>query len=455
MELLYHYLWHHRMLGRSFSDLRGHRIEVIYPGRHNEDAGPDFANARLRIDGREWIGNVEIHVKASDWFRHGHDSDPAYDNVILHVVAIDDTRILRKNNEEIPQITAALPPNFLLTYAALAPDNANPSLTSADSPDRKAIARNLNSARCASRFADIPQLTREDWLETLSVERIHFKAQRLLDYSRKLGGDWEQAVFVMLARGLGFGLNGIPFEMLAMNLPLRIVYHHADNLLQTEALIFGQAGMLDGSNHIFDEYYRRLCVEYGFLARKYGLHPMNVSLWKYARTRPQNFPHRRLAILARALYEGIRFSSSLEEAAGDYEALLRLFSWKAEGYWSNHFDFGRDPSGSDLPLSLSRGSRNLLMINVAAPFYMAHAQLTGDLERGERALDLLRSIPSEKNSIIKSWEQLGLTSPDALRSQALIHLHDEYCVKGQCLQCRFGHFLLRKEAATLSCATGI
>ncbi|MDE6271651.1 MAG: DUF2851 family protein [Muribaculaceae bacterium] len=431
MELLYHYLWHHRMLGTVMTDLQGHRIEILAPGRHNDDAGPDFTNARLRIDGKVWSGNIEIHVKASDWMRHRHDSDPAYDNVILHVVAFDDTRIRRQNGEEIPQITAILPEKFFMTYAEL--------------------ARDLKEVRCAPYIPSIPNLIREDWLETLAVERIQAKASRLLDYNSLTGGDWEQAVFILFARGLGFGLNGIPFEILAKNLPLRIIYHHSDSQLQIEALIFGQAGMLNGSDHIFDTYYQSLCAEYGFLARKYGLRPINASLWKYARTRPQNFPHRRLALLARALYEGVRFSSSLEKADGDYDKLFRLFAWEPSDYWKSHADFGSEQGEGSLTSTLSRGSRNLMMINVAAPFYMAHARITGNYDRGELALGLLRGLPAEKNSLIKAWESMGIKADDASRSQALLHLKDQYCDKGRCLECRFGHHILRREVKPQIC----
>lgn len=426
MELLYHYIWYHKMLGTELTDVRGRKIEVIFPGRHNGDAGPDFLDARLLIDGRKWVGNVEIHVKASDWFRHGHDSDPAYDNVILHLVAFDDARVRRHSNgEEIPQITAILPKNFYLTYAEL--------------------VDGLRGIRCEKKVRLLPRLVVEDWLETLSVERMQAKANRLLEYNRQTGGDWEQAVFILLARGLGFNLNSLPFEMLAKNIPLKIIYHHSDNLMQIEALLFGQAGMLDPTNHLFDQYYQTLCNEYLFLARKYGLRPMDPSVWKYARTRPGNFPHRRIAILASALFNGRRFSSTLREAKGDYDALHKLFSWHMGDYWTSHFNFGQEESQSVLPPKLSKASRDLLIINVAAPFYMAHAHISGDYDSGENALELLRIIPPEKNSRIKSWESAGIKPGDALRSQSLLHLFTEYCENSKCLECRFGHYILRKE----------
>ena len=172
---------------------------------------------------------------------------------------------------------------------------------------------------------------------------------------------------------------------------------------------------------------------------------MDASVWKYARTRPGNFPHRRIAILARSLFDGRRFSSSLGDAKGDYDTLHKLFSWRAGDYWASHFNFGHEESQSTLSPSLSRPSRDLLIINVAAPFYLAHAHITGDYDSGEEALELLRLLPPEKNSRIKAWEALGLKPKDALRSQALLHLFTEYCEKAKCLECRLGHHILRKE----------
>lgn len=426
MEIIYHYIWHNMILGRRIATRDGRIIEILFPGRHNDNAGPDFLDVRLSIDGQQWIGNVEIHVKASDWFRHGHDKDPAYGNVILHVVAIDDTTVKMPDGRILPQISATLPERFFTTYAAL--------------------AEKIKAVRCASGLGEIPNLIVEDWLSALAAERLQAKASRLLEYNSQLGGDWEQAVFTLLARGLGFGLNGLPFEILAKNLPLRILYHHSDNLMQIEALLFGQAGMLDATNNIFDEYYQQLCAEYAFLARKYSLRPISLSLWKYARTRPQNFPHRRLALLAQAIHCGTRFSSELLEAKGDYDRLYNLFSWQLSGYWHEHAGFGSDARDSSSLPALSKGSRNLLMINVAAPFYMAYSRISGDFDAGELAFDLLASLPGEKNTKIRMWQSLGLHANDALHSQALLHLHDEYCDKGRCLECRLGHHLLRREA---------
>lgn len=424
MELVYHYLWKYKMAGRPVQTVDGQSVEILSPGVHNDNSGPDFHDASIKIGGQQWVGNVEIHVKGSDWYRHGHDADHAYDSVILHVVAIDDRRALRPDGSEIPTAVVVLPENFYATYSMLSVE--------------------LKQIRCVSMLSKIPDLVKEDWLCSLGIERLHFKANRILDYYSALNSDWEQTMFTAFARGLGFGLNGQPFEMLARSLPLKYVYHHADDLMQVEALLLGQAGMLDSSRNIFDEYYQHLCREYAFMARKYGLRPMRGDLWKYARTRPQNFPHRRIALLARALHEGFKFMGSLLDSGGDPDSLEELFSWILTGYWRGHGGFGEEGKIKTFaPTGLSRASKELLMINVAAPFYYAYGHVTGDYDLAERGADILCMLKPERNNIISSWNSAGIKAHDAMRSQALVHLRTEYCDRGRCLDCRFGHYLLR------------
>lgn len=424
MEKLYHYLWKTGIRGFDFKDVDGHEIEVIDPGVHNHDSGPDFFNSKLRINGTEWVGNVEIHVKASDWYRHGHSDDPAYENVILHVVGVSDKRITRNDGSILPQIELTFPEKFFKTYLFLSESGGN--------------------VKCGSMLHSMPQLNKTDWLETLAVERIQQKAEKVKEMLSFTGGDWEQTCFIMLARGLGFGLNGDPFEMLGKSIPLRILHHHSDNLFQLEAILFGQAAMLDSSLHIFDDYYQGLCREYYFLARKYGLKPIRPGLWKYLRTRPQNFPHRRIALLAKATLGGFSKFSTLLESKDNLEKLVEVFEMKAEGFWSTHYDF--DTETKNAPSELSRASRTLLVINVAIPLLYAYASSISDIETGERMLSLMQEIPAEHNTIVKQWGDLGFEAKDAARSQALIHLRKEYCDKNKCIYCRFGHHFLRKSA---------
>lgn len=421
MEMMYQYLWRTAALGKDFLLIDGRPLHVSSPGRQNFDAGPDFSNARITVDGTQWAGNVEIHVKASDWFRHGHQTDKAYDSIVLHVVGLNDAPcVCRADGSEVPTLLFAVPVEAAALYGELAAKDGR--------------------IRCASGIGSLPGIVREDWLETLAVERMQQKAARVLEENRNLSGDWEQTCFVVLARALGFGLNGIPFEMLARNLPLKVIHRHSDNPFQIEALVFGQAGMLDPSTRIFDEYYQQLCREYFFLLRKYGLRPMPQSLWKYARTRPQNFPHRRLAFLCKSLEGGFSMMRRILEASESVEGLARLFDWRLTGFWHEHFSF--DAPAARTADTLGQASVNSLIINVASPLVYAYASQRGDMAMGQRAFEILEKLPPEGNTLVRGWQSVGLKAHNAMRSQALIHLHKSYCVEGRCLDCRFGNRLI-------------
>ncbi len=414
------------MFGRKLKECSGAEVEVIDPGRLNTDSGPDFFNSKVKVDGVEWAGNIEIHVRASDWMRHGHQDDPAYDNIILHVVGISDRRIRRSDGSLIPQVEMILPPDFFRVYADL---------------ESRPI-----SVRCAESLSTLPSLIVNDWLESLSVERIQQKTTRVLETLKSCGGDWEQTCFITLARALGFGLNSDPFELLARSVPLKILHRHSDNPLQIQAILFGQGAMLDASNHIFDEYYQLLCREYYFLAKKYGIRPLRPGLWKYARTRPQNFPHRRIAYLAKACENGFSLLSKILDTDGNEKRLRNLFKWSLDGYWHTHFSF--DTPASRVSDILSDASVTLLLINVAIPLFYATAVYKGNPDLAEKALCLLQSLPPETNSITREFLFYGLKAGDAMRTQALIHLRKNYCDQRKCLSCRFGHHLLKRSATS-------
>lgn len=422
--MLYHYIWKYKMFGRKLRLTNGASLEILNPGRHNNDAGPDFFNAGLKIDGVRWAGDVEIHVKASDWHNHGHDNDSAYNSVVLHAVGVSDTHIKRHDGSTIPQVELTMPEEFFHTYARL--------------------AENINTVKCGSNLSELSLLNITDWLESLSVERLQTKANRVTDILKSQLYDWEQTCFVMLARSLGFGLNGEPFERLAQNLPLKYLHHHCDNLMQLEALLFGQAGMLDTSVHIFDEYYQTLANEYIFLAKKYSLRPMQPNVWKYMRTRPHNFPHRRIAMLAQATLGGFKMFGRIIDCKGDIEKLRQLFKWKLDGYWLTHSDF--DVTSTPTGLTLSPSSIDLLLINLVSPLYYAYGSMLGDSDIAEYGIKLLEQLPPERNGIINQWRNNGINADNAQRSQALIQLRKEYCDMQGCFKCRFGYNLLSKSA---------
>lgn len=430
MEEIFQLLWSSRMLGLPMTLTGGEKVRVIDPGILNRDSGPDFFNAKVRIGDRIWAGNIEMHIRASDWHRHGHDYDPAYNNVILHVVSVSDTIILREDGTAIPQMAVTLPQKFYETFAYL--------------------TSTVPAIRCGERIRDIGSLRRTDWLETLSLERLQHKATRIEEILRERNGDWNATCFMTLARGLGFGLNSLPFEMLANSIDLNHLRRHTDNILQMEAILFGQAGMLDPMLNRDDRRYQLMVREYQFLSRKYGMRPIPKSCWKFSRTRPQNLPYRRIALLAKGMAETPDLLNRIVNSNGDEDVLRGLFQWKVDSYWSRRLTFGGDNQTAANPPMLSDASINILMINVVAPLLYAYALLHSDQEMKESAINLLQSLPPERNTLIRDWQTLGISPKDAAGSQALIHLRKEYCDRHECLHCRFGCHLLRNDI-NLSC----
>lgn len=428
MEEIFQILWGSRMLGIPLSLENGESVRVIDPGTLNRNSGPDFFNAKVKIGDKVWVGNIEIHMKASDWHRHGHDSDPAYENVILHVVALSDTFIIRQDGSAIPQLKITLPEKFYKTFAHL----------TSTSPEIK----------CASRLKDIEGMRRTDWLESLKIERIQQKGARIEETLKTLNGDWNGACFITLARGLGFGLNSLPFEMLASSINLNHLRRHTDNILQMEAILFGQAGLLDPMTNTTDRRYQLMCREYQFLARKYSMKPIPKTAWKFSRTRPQNLPYRRIALLAKAMADTPDLLNRILTTGGEDERLRPIFRWQVDSYWSRRLTFGGDGQTDANPPTLSDSSINILLINVVAPILYTYALLHSDHNLKEAAVNLMLTLPPEKNTIIREWQKLGFQPKDAADSQALIHLKKEYCERHDCLHCRFGNHLLRSEATS-------
>lgn len=424
MEQLMQYIWQHRLWrSEDMTTNDGRHVRVLDPGLLNTDAGPDFFNAKVEIDGQLWVGNVEMHVRASDWRRHGHNHDNAYDSVILHVVDKDDAPVYRSNGERIPQLVLQVSPLFNTSYEQLV--NSRQQLP------------------CASVIGQVPSITITEWIERLAFERLHGKVQRVRDILEMYNGNWEEVCYVTLSRNLGFGINNEAFERLARRTPLRLLHKHSDSLLQIEALLFGQAGMLDPAAASADPYYSRLCTEYAFLANKFSLQPMEHEAWKMFRIRPQNFPYRRIAMLAHYIEGGFRLMNAILEADGEKE-LRKLFQVELTGYWSNHYGFGK-PTEKPSP-ALSNSSIDIVLINTVAPLYYAYGEITGNYALTDKAVALLESLRPEKNSIVDTFTLAGIDCDSALASQALIELKRNYCDARKCIYCKIGHRLLCEAA---------
>ncbi len=422
MEGLMHYIWEHRLWpAGQLRTTDGAAISVIDPGRHNNDSGPDFFNAKIRIDNRTWVGNVEIHVRASDWHRHGHDRDAAYDTVILHVVDKDDAAVCRSNGELIPQLRMPCNPAFGKEYERL-------------------TCRADIDLPCADMLRTLHPLRLTDWIGALAYERLYGKSDRVLDLLKRFSGDWEQTTYVTIARALGFGTNAEPFEQLALSTPLLFIGKHSDNSIAIEAILFGQSGLLRDCHDGYEEVLRK---EYRFLAAKFGLRPIDRGSWRMARMRPANLPHRRIATLASMLSGGFRMFRRVAGCTTVDEA-RRLFSPALSAYWQTHYTFG--PESAKVPVNMSRSSTDLLVINAIIPLLHAYGTAHGQEEYCTRAIEMLENLPAERNRITEAFGRAGIEVKDAFGSQALIQLRRNYCEQRKCLFCRVGHRMLSASA---------
>ncbi|MCM1522744.1 MAG: DUF2851 family protein [Muribaculaceae bacterium] len=424
MERLMQYVWKHRLLLHTdLVTVDGRRVSVLDPGVHNLDAGPDFFNAKVRIGDSVWAGDVEIHVRASDWHRHGHDGNPAYDSVVLHVVDRDDVPVCRSNGEVIPQMVMQCHPDFHNRYSQL-------------------VERADIDLPCACELAELPTLHLTDWVTSMALERIHSKADRLRALADRFTGDMEEATYVTLARALGFGTNAEPMERLALSLPLMFLRKHADSLTSIEALLFGQAGFLDQAPG-GDPYVEQLRREYQFLNHKFSLRRPETLGWKMGRMRPANFPHRRIAMLASIIHDDFRPVAGMIDAASP-DDIIERFRRPLPPYWTTRHTFG--PSSGRAIETLSRASAAGIVINVAVPLLAAVGSMRGDDTLLTRAIDWLQALPGESNRIVTGFSHAGVRVRDAFMSQALIHVRRNYCEPRKCLYCRIGHRLLASRA---------
>lgn len=421
MEQLLHYVWKHKIFPlKELKTTTGQQVEVIDTGLANTDAGPDFFNAKLKLDGVLWIGNIEIHERSSDWFKHGHHADAGYNSVILHIASEIDTEISRSNGERIPQIQLICPEAVRTNYKELLETDSYPP--------------------CYRIIPSLPPFTAHSWMTALQMERFEQKATLLNERLKRCQGNWEDAFFITLARNFGFGLNGDAFETWAHRLPFRAVDKHRNDLFQIEAIFFGQAGILEDSDG--DGYYLRLKKEYTYLQHKFGLIPMDASLWRFLRLRPANFPHIRIAQLACVYHRAYGLLSRIMETE-TLQGVRDILKGGTSEYWLTHYTFGG--SSPSRPKTLSNTSLDLLIINTVVTFLYAYGLHKGNRVLCARAGSFLEELKAENNYITRMWEQCGMKTSNAADSQALIQLKKEYCDKKKCLYCRIGYEYLKRS----------
>ena len=421
-EEILHYIWKCKLYDTS--DLKtnfGDIMEVIDSGVWNQNEGPDFFNAKIMMNGKKWAGNVEIHRTSDQWTKHQHHLDTAYNSVILHVVEKINQPIFNERGEEIPQLEIKIPTAISNNIQQLFADNHN-------------IA-------CHKIIPILPTISIHSWLSALSLERLERKTKTVFSHLDRYNNSWEEALYVMLARSFGFGLNNDEFERLALSLPLNYIKKHNDNLFQIESLLFGQAGMLENEN-IKDTYYNELRDEYYFLKRKFILKPLNNIHFKSLRIRPQGFPHLRIAQLAALFYQTDNLFSKIIEKE-DYKHIRMLFQAKVSPYWLTHYTFGKE--SPEAKKFLSDNASDIILINTVVPILFGYGKKMNQEAYFDKAIHILEELKPEKNHIISDFKLYGIKARNAMESQALIQLYKEYCVPKKCIYCRFGHTFLSKK----------
>lgn len=415
-----HYLWKFKKLsGLELTTTNGESIKIESLGTHNHHSGPDFFNSRLIIGDQKWAGNVEMHVKASDWYLHGHDDDPAYDNVILHVVWIHDAEISRRDEIPIPvlEVSNYVPEDLITAYRKLF------------------SVKNDQFINCERDFPSVNEFKRQQWYEKLFIERLQSRYLKIADRLERYHNDWEAVFFQMLCRSFGTKVNADAFEQMAQSIDQATVRKLARDAFQLEATLLGQANLLSDSHQ--DSYYKDVVKEYAFAKAKYNLHPALTPM-KLFRLRPANYPTIRISQLAR-LYQLHPHLFGELLLATTRDEILQLFEVKAAAYWDNHHLFDKEVKSREK--WLTPAFIDLMIINCVVPIKFAHAQFT-HTDKTEELLELMHAIKPEKNTIVTGFNHLA-TVENALESQSVLQLKPHYCDRNKCLSCDIGVSLIQ------------
>ena len=413
-EFLY-YLWENRLTNKGLNTTEGEAVDIVATGYRNTDSGPDYLEAKIRIGDKLWAGHVEIHVKSSDWIRHGHQNDKAYKNVILHVVYENDAQV-----NEIPtlELKGHFDESLFLQYQKL--------------------ISSKNWIPCEKSITQVPVFTRLSWLDRMAVERLESKSETVTKILEANQFDWEDALYKLLMRYFGLKVNNEAFEYLANILPFKTLLKHADNLLQLEAMLMGCAGFLE--EEFTEEYPLLLKREFAVMRAKFNLLTMPAERWKFLRMRPSNFATIRLAQMAQLIHKnGCLFSKI--KTAKDTTEVKALFDVKASEYWKTHYRF--EVPAESKPKHLGNTTADVLIINAVTPLLFCYGKLHKDESVCDTAIQFLEDTEAEDNAIIRHFAQCGIKAENAMQTQALLHLYNMYCKRKRCLECRIGNVLLK------------
>lgn len=428
-EDLLHFVWKYRLYDhKNLRTSSGENVEVIQPGIFNTDAGADFSNARIRIGDAVMAGNVEIHIDERDWYSHHHDEDKAYNNVILHVVYEDYGKAAESQSGQVIPVLCLkeyISPELLHRYDLL--------------------RATKDKIPCASMISRLPEdFSFVSFYDRLVIERLQSKVAVVEGMLSESTNDWDQVAFRMIAMYFGGSVNKEPFAQMASSLPLQAIHKHRNNPAQIEALLFGQAGLLDAD--FDDEYPKELKREYSYLRKLHSLTPIEGHALKFFRVRPANFPTIKIAQLAAWIgKEPHPFNSILE--CSSLKELRTLFTVAVNPYWETHFQFDKPVKKANH--ALGNVLTDILLINAVVPLLFSYGRYKDEERICQRALDLLTEIAAEDNAIIRMWESFGINAKTANDSQALLQLYNQYCLNKHCLSCQIGHKLLSPASASL------
>lgn len=417
-----HYLWQYKKF--DFSNLNTTQNElviIINSGQYLQKAGPDFFNAQITIGNQKWAGNLEIHLKSSDWYLHHHQNDDNYNNVILHVVWEHDSPIFRKDNSEIPVLE-------LKKYVSKEELHKYQSLTSPKS-----------WIFCEKEIKNIDDFLFSNWQERLFFERLERKSQPINQLLQETENDWEAVLFCMLAKNFGLNTNGDAFLKVAKSITFSLIRKEALEVMYLEALLFGQADMIP--INVEDNYPKELKSWYDYIALKYKLNKPIIEPIQFFKHRPDNFPTIRLAQLAMLYHLHKNLFSKIIEV-NSIQEIYKIFDVSVNDYWKTHYNFDKESPKKEK--FLSKSFIDLVIINTIIPIQFAYANSHGK-EISESLIDLLSNISSEKNSIIEKFAIFGIKSKNAFQSQSLLQLKNEYCNNKKCLQCAIGIELLKDK----------
>ncbi|MBC7694943.1 MAG: DUF2851 family protein [Burkholderiales bacterium] len=422
-EALLHTIWKYKLLGKNqFIGSKKEVIEVISIGEHNQDSGPDFFNSKIKINDIVLAGNVEIHIKTSDWLKHNHQKDKAYDNLILHVVYEHDKELPQNEqfNVSVLELKNYIQPGLLEQYYQL-------------QLSKQPVA-------CGKSISTVPGIIWKSWLDRLAVSRIEQKTdyiEHLFEYSHQ---NHEDALYLLLCRNFGFKINNDSFELLGKSLPYSILKKYANNASQIESLLFGVAGLLDD---LFDDKYpKQLQNEFEFLKHKHQLKPIKKEHWKFSKTRPVNFPTIRIAQLASIIGKQDSLYHLIEQKP-DLKTIRSFFETEPNPYWRTHYKF--DAESDESSKAFGETALYSIVINTVVPYLFFMSQRNANPSFVEYAMDLLSHLPAEINTKTKAFTELGIKTENALESQAQLYLLDNFCSKKACLHCRVGESLLKSS----------